>query len=168
MNYWKKLFLNLVLIYSFQAIVIAEPLELEWIKDEMKSMNISDYNIAYDQSGNVYIAGYFHEKALLGGESLVSVGGYDIFLAKFDRRGRMKWLRQIGGSGIDVVKYINVDNQNNVYITGYITGDVFFDDAIFKNNTGYNVFNARYDEEGNLDWIKTRNKELRPAHKKSK
>jgi hypothetical protein len=47
----------------------------------------SGLSVAFDNSGNVVITGYFQGTVDFGGGPLISAGGRDIFLAKFDANG---------------------------------------------------------------------------------
>lgn len=60
---------------------------------------MEDYQteLAVDGLGNVLLTGKFTTTIQLGGESFVTRGGLDLFLAKFDPSGAHLWSRQLGG-----------------------------------------------------------------------
>ncbi|MEM9024179.1 MAG: SBBP repeat-containing protein, partial [Bacteroidota bacterium] len=70
-----------------------------------------------------------------GSPVLTSQGSNDIFIHKMDANGQLVWLRQIGGSGLEISNAIAVDDAGNVYLTGSINEDVDMD-------PGSGVFNA--------------------------
>ncbi len=49
---------------------------------------------------------------------LNSKGLSDCFTSVFDTNGVFKWARSIGGTSVDLSSSINIDEQNNIYITG--------------------------------------------------
>jgi len=111
-------------------------------------------SVAADKSGNTYITGGFSDTLTIGGLKLFSKGHSDIFLAKIDTDGNPAWLRQAGGSESDEAYGIALDNLNNVYITGYVSGDADFSGLALKTKGARDFFLAKYDNEGNLLWVK--------------
>jgi len=60
--------------------------------------------IAVDSDGNVYITGKFKGEAdfnPVGGDTLEAAGGFDAFLAKYDKNGVYQWAHNFGGSDDD-------------------------------------------------------------------
>jgi hypothetical protein len=100
--------------------------------------------IAVDASGNAYVTGW--TTGSLGGASL---GGYDIFIAKFDTSGNQAWIQQIGTPYNEEATGIAVDALGNAYITGWTSGN--FGVANFGIA---DVFIAKYDTSGNQAWLK--------------
>ncbi len=87
--------------------------------------------IKLDEAGNIYINGYFENTADFnpgtGVYNLVSAGATDIFICKLNSEGIFQWARQIGGPSADVAFDIDLDEQNNVYSTGFYLATVDFD-----------------------------------------
>ncbi|MDH4038011.1 MAG: SBBP repeat-containing protein, partial [Candidatus Krumholzibacteria bacterium] len=54
------------------------------------------YAIAVDATGAVFVTGSFSGTANFGGADLVSVGGNDIFLARYDANGQHLWSKGFG------------------------------------------------------------------------
>src|SRR5207249_3246525 len=80
--------------------------------------------VVVDVSGNVYVTGSFRGTGTFGGTNLVSNGGLDAYLAKYDVDGNLVWVRQIGGSGDDQGYAVALDSEGNIYVTGYFSGTV--------------------------------------------
>ena len=121
--------------------------------------------VAADSSGNVYVVGNFSGSAVFGsGElnetTLVSAGGDDIFIAKYNSSGNLIWAKRAGGnSDDDGSGGIAVDNSGNVFVTGNFFGSAVFAPGEANQTTlisagGYDFFVARYDSNGNLMWVK--------------
>ncbi len=123
-------------------------------------------SLAVDGSDNVYIAGYFSGAPDFNpggnGGMLNSAGGYDGFLAKYDKDGHFLWAKNMGGAGYDYSNGVAVDGSDNVYVTGYM-GILVSDSVNFNPNGsggmvklvgGSDVFLAKYDKDGNYLWAK--------------
>jgi gliding motility-associated-like protein len=87
--------------------------------------------IKLDATGNIFINGYFEGTADfdpgIGVFNLVSAGSTDIFICKLNKDGILQWAKQIGGPLSDVAFDIDLDEQNNVYSTGFYWATVDFD-----------------------------------------
>ncbi|MBN4066110.1 SBBP repeat-containing protein, partial [Candidatus Amoebophilus asiaticus] len=87
--------------------------------------------LALDDTGNVYITGYFQDTADFdpgaGTVYLTSAGGEDIILAKYDTDGNYVWAKGIGSTNDDFGYGIALDVSGNVYITGYFQDTTDFD-----------------------------------------
>ena len=74
--------------------------------------------ITQDHSGNVFITGYFDSTIVFESTELVSAGGTDVFIAKYDPDGVLLWAKQVGGQNDDYSSAISTDITGNCYITG--------------------------------------------------
>lgn len=83
--------------------------------------------VATDSAGNVVITGYMLGSADFGGGVLTSAGGYDIFVAKFDKDGKHVWSKLFGGATDDQGLAIAVDSGGHSLVTGYFTGSMAID-----------------------------------------
>lgn len=127
---------------------------------------ISDlgYAVAVDASGNTYITGFFADTVDfdpgVGTANLISAGGRDIYIAKYDPLGNYVYAKPIqGAGGVGNAGFgIAVDGTGNVYITGYFSGTVDFDPGVGTVNLssagGRDIFIARYDPSGNYVYAK--------------
>ncbi|WP_254564661.1 SBBP repeat-containing protein [Oscillatoria sp. HE19RPO] len=98
--------------------------------------------VAIDGGGNVYISG--RTTGSLDGNN---AGNFDAFFAKYDRDGNRVWIRQLGTSGWDQSPGISTDQNGNIYITGYTTGNLEGVNAGTRD-----IFVTKYDPSGNLLW----------------
>lgn len=106
----------------------------------------SEYNrsVSADGMGNVYISG--NTSGNLGGPN---AGNYDVFVAKYDAAGNLQWVRQFGTAAYEHSHGVSADALGNVYVTGFTAGDLGA-----PNAGNYDPFVAKYDAEGNLQWLK--------------
>lgn len=111
-----------------------------------------------DNSGNVYITGVFSSIADFdpssGISNLSTMGGNDIFLAKYDPSGNILFVKQIGGPNDQTAKAIVFDAANNsIYITGSFSGSADFDPSpaivSYTSNGLKDIFLAKFDINGN-------------------
>ena len=113
------------------------------------------YSIAIDTSGNTYVTGAFTGTADFdpgpGIANLTSIGGRDIFFAKYDSLGNYVFAKQIGGTNDGFGRAITLDSSNNIYITGNFNGVSDFDPGIGIANLNViglpseNSFISKYD-----------------------
>ncbi|MGV2826568.1 SBBP repeat-containing protein [Myxosarcina sp. GI1(2024)] len=100
-----------------------------------------------DSQDNIYTTGWS-----LGDLGGANAGSYDPWLAKYDSNGEQQWIRQFGTSGDDgtgtFLKAIEVDSNDDIFITGYTENDLGEANAGF-----YDPWVAKYDSDGNQLWI---------------
>ena len=85
--------------------------------------------IAVDAAGNTYITGSFTQTFDFAGSQLTSSGGKDIYVAKVDPEGDLRFFFRIGSTGDESGQGIAVDASGNVCVTGFFTGTVDFHPA---------------------------------------
>jgi hypothetical protein len=136
------------------------PAETNWIKSIVQKLEVSEYFWALDSKEDLYVTGYFSDTAQFGNQKIVSIGNQDIFIAKFSKEGNLLWVKQAGGKEADIVKYIKVDSNDNLYITGYFTGSSYFDKYVAKSQGRTDIFSAKYTPTGELQWVKSEGAEI--------
>jgi hypothetical protein len=99
---------------------------LLWIRRDGGSGDESAISVSVDASGNVLVGGRFTGVASMGGSSLVSAGGTDIYVAKYTSAGSHVWSRRYGSSLNDVAQGVATDTAGNTVVTGYFSGTVDF------------------------------------------
>ena len=92
---------------------------------------------------------------------LNSSGSADIFLARYDSNGMLKWAKSAGGaSGDDGGNAITMLFGNLVVVTGYFSGSATFgpgetNETILTSTGAQDIFIARYNFGGLLMWVKS-------------
>ncbi len=113
--------------------------------------------IATDHSGNIFVTGYFDSTIVFDTTQLVSSGGTDVFVAKFDPEGVLLWARQVGGQNDDYVSAISTDITGNCYITGFffIQGATtsFGSTSVTKAGDA-DLFISKFSSTGNFLWVR--------------
>ena len=118
-------------------------LNLDWA--EQLGDNINSYEfLAVDGEGNTYVSGDFQNTLTVGTQpALTSIGGSDVFVAKFDKDGVVNWAKGFGDTTNEVVEDIAVDKDGNSYL--FMT----------KGDQTTNVTVAKFDTLGVFSWEKT-------------
>ena len=112
---------------------------IQWQRNLGGTSNDVGYEIAVDNSGNVYIVGQ---------TSSDGAGGADTLIAKYNSSGTIQWQRTLGGtSEYDYGRGIAIDNSGDVYIVGR----AFSDDA----GDFFDILIAKYNSSGTIQWQRT-------------
>jgi hypothetical protein len=82
------------------------------------------------------VAGTFDSMGFFGNETLHSVDYYDMFIAKYNDKGILQWVRQAGGGMGDFALGLCVHRADLVYVTGY-----------YKNSATFGGIESRYGAE---------------------
>jgi len=120
--------------------------------------SVTNPMINIDSNNNVSFAGSFTPSVTFGGNTLTAQGQQDVFLAKYLSNGTLQYAKDIGGTGGSLFGYQirNDPNNNDVYLTGYMTGTVDFDPSAAVANVTYHgqrdFYIAKYDPNGNYIW----------------
>ncbi|MCC6526981.1 MAG: hypothetical protein IT373_30320 [Polyangiaceae bacterium] len=105
---------------------------------------------AVDSSGNSIVAGYFEGAVDFGGGSLVAVGVYDGFVAKFDSSGAHVWSKRFGNQDVGATG-VAVDAADNVVLVGTLAGTMDLGGGALTS-TGTDAFAAKLSPAGGHVW----------------
>ncbi len=113
------------------------------------------YGVAADAVGNCYVTGHYQSTdADFSGTKLPNRGDYDLFVAKYDRGGKLAWIQTAGGKGYDYGHAIAVDHAGDIVIAGAVVGEADFGEIRIPNEAGSHIFCAKYHPDGKLVWAK--------------
>lgn len=119
-------------------------------------------SIKTDKNNNIVIAGNFSNELNFDGTSIKSKGKSDMFIAKYDTDGGVKWVKYFGGEGNEFLNEVAIDLTGNIYITGgFYSAEVFIENTKLENEDATNrsdnskIIIAKFDESGNNKWAKT-------------
>ena len=96
-------------------------------------------------SRNLYVGG--RTTGSLDGSA--NGGGWDGFLLKLSLGGELLWQRQLRSPGDETIEALSALATGEVYVAGSTTGNLQG-----TNAGGEDAFVARYDRDGNLQWIR--------------
>ncbi len=123
-----------------------------WSKRFGSTGSDRSHAVAVDGSGNVVVTGEFAGSVSFGGTTLVSAGGADIFVAKYNASGAYQWSQSFGSAGTDVSNSVAVDGSGNVVITGAFTNTVNFGGVPLVSAGSQDIFLAKFDPNGVHQW----------------
>ena len=114
-------------------------------------------DIDTDALGNVYVCGKIRNNAFFDNQQVLTYGGDDIFLAKYDCLGNLIWVEIAGSAQTTERATALVVNGEDIYLTGYKRGNssqpfVMGDTSIAMSTSGF--FLAKYDTSGNFKWVR--------------
>ena len=119
-----------------------------------KKYQVIYHNIKVDEDGKYLVTGFFEDSIRVGNQTFKSRGITDAFFARFDKNLNMEWFKLAGGNHVNLVKLLHTDVNNNIYISGMFKGLVYFEDTIIQSPGSYNYFTAKYNDRGDLIWIR--------------
>ena len=111
--------------------------------------------VAVDASGNIIATGIFETGCLISGVPLVSYGGIDSYVVKLDEQGELLWSRHWGGLQSEYPGGLVLDEEDNIYISGYAQWTFQMMDTTFEADGETDAFLAKFDPEGALLWLNT-------------
>jgi len=119
-----------------------------WRKDFANAVNV-------DSSGNIYVAGAT-ERDLVAGckkheeECINYAGKDDLFVAKYDSKGKKQWTKQLGTKRNDRATGVATDSSGNIYVTGYTYWKLDGNTYAGSND----AFVVKYNSSGTKQWTK--------------
>ena len=135
-----------------------------WAKSAGGSGHDEGSGICSSNNGNIFMTGHFNNTLQWGSYSQYSYGGNDIFICGMDNSGNSTWLKKGGASNEDNGKDITSDNAGNVFVTGDYVGvpvifpptqpNITFDGQQLFGIATQDMFVAKYNNSGNLQWVK--------------
>jgi len=107
--------------------------------------------IVTDEQSNVYGVGSFQGNL----NSLTSNGNSDVMVFKYSPTGNLLWVTQLGSLGEDLGNDIAIDDNGNLYITGYYrNGPLYYNSDSLLNVGSSDAFVAKLDTQGQILWVK--------------
>ena len=144
-----------IVLYLFPLALLAQDFDWIWARQAGGNSYNSGREIVADGDGNVYVTGFFQGVSAFGDHTITSQGGFDIFVAKYNSDGEALWAAGMGGASLDYGISLDVDADQNVYLTGYFGGTMNTDAGTVTAVGIRDVFVAKYNAEGQLQWIKS-------------
>ncbi|MCB9771761.1 MAG: SBBP repeat-containing protein [Candidatus Omnitrophica bacterium] len=145
----------------------------QWSKRLGGTFTDSGNALAVDSNNNIIAGGYVDRNADLNGDADTAdanetgttgvYSGTDGFISVFNSAGTFQWSKRLGGSGTDYVYAVAVDSNNNILVSGYVTGNADLNgdaDTSDTNETGGGVYGSIdafisvFDSSGTFQWAK--------------
>ncbi|MCB9315476.1 MAG: hypothetical protein H6569_05020 [Lewinellaceae bacterium] len=139
------------------------------IPDKQTGNNLG-HTVVADHADNIIAAGAYIGTPKIGAYTL-PVGGpnEDLYLVKYTPDGQITWLKTITSDFQMVVRSLATDDQNNLYLTGQFGhhnfgGKAYFDKDTLQSFGGQDIFLAKYNPDGQLQWVRQAGSTLKNGH----
>ncbi len=119
--------------------------------------NDQAFNCITDNNNNIYLLGYTNDSipTTIGShQNSYGGGSLDAFLVKFNTNGTLLWTTHYGGSGTDYGRGCAIDNNDNIYITGYTSSPNNMAINGYQNTFGgiFDGYLAKFNSNGIRQW----------------
>jgi hypothetical protein len=156
--YMKLRALLLLCLSSTTLLINAQTFEYPWAFNiDQPGDFVIPRDIDTDADGNSYVLFNFSEPLQIGAIQFDPVGQTDIGVVKVSPDGTTLWGAAAASASADQGNAITVNSSGEVFITGYYTNDIQFDDLVLETNgsTGATeFFVAKINSDGLWAWAK--------------
>jgi uncharacterized protein (AIM24 family) len=129
--------------------------KVQWAKKAGGTQKDYAFAITVDNSGWLYITGFFEGTSKFENTEISSNGFEDMFLAKYNSSdGKLLWLKKGGGEKKDIGNSLAFDNIGNIYVTGCFSVRAKFGDTTLISSGREDIYVIKYDTDGDLAWAK--------------
>ncbi|MGK0391204.1 MAG: hypothetical protein ACI94Y_003966 [Maribacter sp.] len=111
--------------------------------------------VAIDTEDNIIIAGKYKGEATFNDNTIqTNTADHDVFVAKMDANGNFIWGKKLGGVFEDDFGDLAIDNDGNIYLTGYFLGVMSSNDSweIQGNGINRNIYIIQLNSDGEVNW----------------
>jgi uncharacterized delta-60 repeat protein len=137
---------------------------LAWTKRAGGTTQDFGFGVTTLSDNSTVVTGTFRLSATFGQDEpnetvLISAGDNDIFIARYNPDGSLKWAMQAGGTGDDRGYSITALTDNSTVVTGYFEDPATFgqgelNETVLNSAGDYDIFIAQYNPDGSLAWAK--------------
>lgn len=149
----KKPILFFVLVVIASTTVFAQG----WVKSFGSPQgNTEIAGVVTDAENHAIIAGTFSSGKLEldASNSLENNGMIDVFLVKYDTAGNLVWKLSFGGESEEHVSGICLDEQDNIYLTGFFRSSSFnIGEKTISSAWPNNIYVAKFTPDGVFKWL---------------
>jgi len=143
-----------IMLLAVGATVLAQTPDFLWVAQAGGSNKDEGNSVSIDPYGNIVVTGFFNDSAAFGDTTIVSSGGQDVFIAKYDRDGNLLWVLSDGGLSSDIGKDVAVDHSGNIYVVGKTAGTATFGDSTLTLPQHATAFVVKYNTNGEFQWVR--------------
>lgn len=108
--------------------------------------------IKTDSVGNIYVGGAISGNMKLNSKEYASKGKHDMFVAKYDTKGKLQWLWSEGGKQSDKLTALQVTKDDEVLIGGIVNGEATVGKQAI-DGSGKKLILAKLSGKGQLSWL---------------
>ena len=151
-----KVLFFFVIFSALSPLLIAQVPNFLWAQTPPLVGTEHGKSVATDGDGNIFVTGAFEDSVSFGATTLISQGGYDVFIAKYNPSGSVMWAVSAGGTENDYGNGISTDSNGNVFFCGDFSSHEMIMDSFILINASQSIFTdifiGGYDPSGNILW----------------
>ncbi|QHJ08321.1 SBBP repeat-containing protein [Hymenobacter busanensis] len=121
---------------------------VQWVRQVASNANA----VAVSTAGDVCIMGDFQSSLTIGATTLTSRGAADMFLARYDTQGNVRWAVSGGSTDMEYNQGVALDAQGNVYVTGEYTAAPTFGTLTLTMQGASDAYAVKYNPLGVPQW----------------
>ncbi len=106
--------------------------------------------VVSNQNGDLFYSGTYEGSLNMGGHSITSMGGKDIFLMKKNALGQVSWLKSIGTTENDEAPVLIEAQNGELVLGGSFRGSIDLDGTVYQSAGNADGFVVRYNTDGVL------------------
>lgn len=134
----------------------------QWVYTFGTAMNEDGRDLEVASNGDIVLSGYFRNTIDFdpgaGTANLTSAGGADAYVLRLTSAGNFVSVYQVGGASDDDPWAIALDDNDNVYLSGYFQGTADFESGAGTQNLtsagGNDLFVVRINSNNTFGWVK--------------
>jgi len=148
-------FFNTDTLYSYGGVdafvaKYSENGELIWVVNYGSVDEDYAYDIVTDHDNNLYLHGAFENNISIADTILEYHEDMDRFILKLNKNEERIWIKQNGGGNTSIA----LDNDNNLFVTGYYQDSVNLNDTLLFANGNLDSYLYKLDSNGTFLWAK--------------
>lgn len=150
----RSYFILFVLLLVSVREAYSQPPPWLWAKNFGK---VFGYNMAVDNSGNIYVAGEAKDGAILGSDTIFTNGKRFPVLIKHQPDGNVVWTLSFAVSSAaatNALINVCVDSDQHLYISGRFNDTLYYSSGVLISSGGMDAFMAKVTPQGQISWIK--------------
>ncbi len=133
---------------------------VKWTRRSYSSSLDEAHSICVDNSGDVYVTGYFYSNRLVFGTTTLfnadSGLAYAMFIVKYDSAGNFIWAKSTNShSSMSTGNGIVADASGNIFVTGEYSGSAFTSAGLPVISANQALFTIKYNSTGTVLWAKS-------------
>ncbi len=156
-THWKHMLENslfgIILVIILPFGMVAQT--FEWAKRAGGPGDDGAMGLTMDANGNLFMSGSTTGMANFDNKIAHSRGCYDGFVVQYGTNHIAQWVKTFGGMICDYAGDVSTDSTGNVYVTGYLYYDAYFDTLLVQIPNGREFYVAKYDQTGQFQWVHT-------------
>ncbi|MBK9526130.1 MAG: SBBP repeat-containing protein [Bacteroidetes bacterium] len=128
---------------------------LKWVRNAGGRGGDVGYGVAVDNLHNCYATGEIEDTAQFSSTvSLVSAGGNDIFVSKYNMNGQLVWAKRFGSTESDKGYSLMTNSNGDIFLTGFYSAHIYFDNIHLTPAGLSDVYTVKMNSSGVVQWAK--------------